>query len=352
MGDTSLGVCGLGLIGSSIARAWLERGPVVAWDPDPGAVRLADSLGVRTTTSLAELAEADIVVLAAPTAENSRLLGELIGSDRQPVTMDVGSAKSGIVQVWRDRNPDYPFVATHPMAGSELAGFQSGHSGLFVDAAWPVVVDEATDGQALVTALQVVLALGAWPVPVSAQEHDSAVAEISHLPHLLAGALGQTTAVSPTRALALRLAAGSYRDVSRVSASPPKRTAEFIMANRNEAAARARSAAASLLEAADMLADGEQGRLVEWLEKGRDLREDFEACGNQETWQVLGGSARDVRRELLRQRDTGDRVLAIGPAQAQAAAQAEERWDMTLAGALLPTDDPGDSQDRGVEDVG
>jgi prephenate dehydrogenase len=331
MTGTSLGICGLGLIGSSIARAWLAKGPVWALDPDPQALRLAESVGVRPASSLAEIAQADLVVLAAPTAMNTALLTDLMAGELRPTTMDVGSAKELIVKTWRQQDQTFPFVATHPMAGSELAGFEAGNSQLFADATWPLIVDEATDAKALSSVLSVILALGAWPIPVSGSTHDRIVAEISHLPHLLAGALGQFVAQSDATALAVRLAAGSFRDVSRVSASPPQRTAEFISANRTEAAARARSAAQVLLEAADLLSGQDELGLREWLSVGNRIRTDYETRGQQTHWQVSGMTDSDVKAALLRQLDSGNRVIEFMADPGG--------WHMTLAG--LPEFDNG-----------
>lgn len=311
MNTVSLGVCGLGLIGSSIARAWVGRGPVTALDPDPQALSQAATVGVRPVDTLAEISEADLVVLAAPTSANIGLLKELMGGRRQPVTMDAGSVKTPIIEAWRREDANYPFVATHPMAGSELSGFAAGHASLFDDAAWPVVAADDTDPQALMLVLSVVLDLGAWPIPVSESAHDLAVAEISHLPHLLAGVLGQVTAQSDVEELSVRLAAGSFRDVSRVSGSPPRRTSEFISANGTNAAAVALTAAKSLERAAELLINDDESGLAEWLSVGERVRAGFEARGDQTTWSVPGLSDKAAKAALVDERDSGTRLVAL-----------------------------------------
>ena len=311
MKPVSLGVCGLGLIGSSIARAWVGRGPVMAMDPDPQASGRAADVGVSPVDSLAELCEADLVVLAAPTAANIGLLNELMSSEHRPATMDAGSVKTPILKAWRQRDAHYPFVATHPMAGSELSGFEAGHASLFDDASWPVIVADDTDARTLMLVVNVVLELGAWPIPVSESAHDRAVAEISHLPHLLAGALGQVTARSGNEELAVRLAAGSFRDVSRVSGSPPRRTAEFISANRANAAASARMAARSLERAADLLIQEDESGLAQWLSVGGQVRTDFVTRGDQPTWSVSGLSDDAAKATLVGARDSGSRLVDV-----------------------------------------
>ncbi len=311
MTTTSLGICGLGLIGSSIARAWVGRGPVMALDPDPEALNQAAAAGVRSAESLADLCDADLVVLAAPTAVNIELLHELMSSQRRPATMDAGSVKTPILMAWRQTDANYPFVGTHPMAGSELSGFEAGHASLFDDASWPVVVADDTDARALMLTIDVILKLGAWPIPVSESAHDRAVAEISHLPHLLAGALGQVTAQSDNEELSILLAAGSFRDVSRVSGSPSRRTAEFISANRVNAAASARMAAKSLERAADLLISEDESGLAQWLAVGERVRAGFVTRGNQRTWSMPALSDDAAKEALVDLRDTGARLLDV-----------------------------------------
>lgn len=311
MTPKSLGICGLGLIGSSIARAWVGHGPVMALDPDPEALSQAAAAGVRSAESMTELCEADLVVLAAPTAANIELLHELMSGEHRPATMDAGSVKTPILMAWRRRDANYPFVGTHPMAGSELSGFEAGHASLFDDAAWPVVVADDTDARTLMLTIGVIRELGAWPIPVSESAHDRAVAEISHLPHLLAGALGQVTAQSDNEELSVLLAAGSFRDVSRVSGSPSRRTAEFISANRVNAAASARMAAKSLERAADLLINEDEAGLAQWLSVGERVRAGFVTRSNQRTWSMPALSDDAAKEALVDLRDTGTRLLDV-----------------------------------------
>ena len=323
MNGTSLGICGLGLIGSSIGRNWLDRGPVLAFDPEAEALSAAKATGFATTSSLEEIAQTDLVVLAAPTSVNVSLLAELMAGPARPITMDAGSAKGAILHEWQTSDPSYPFIGTHPMAGSERAGFASGDAALFDDAAWPVVVADDTDPAALVVVLELIRGLGAWPIPVDADEHDRAVAAISHLPHLLTGALGQVVADSDVRGLAVRLAAGSFRDLSRISGSPSLRTAEFIAANRAQAARQAREAAADLEMAAGLLESDDEVALGAWLEPGHAVRAEYEARGTQDrvTAELLDAEA--VKSVLVEHRNTGDRVTRL--------VHSGSGWDLELA---------------------
>lgn len=304
-----VGVAGLGLIGSSVARGLLATHTVRGYDPDQTAREAAGQWGVEPVESAPDLAACDVVVLAAPTGANVDLLMTLMDGTPVP-TVDLGSVKGPIVAVWQ-RHPSFPFVGTHPMAGSERAGCQASSPDLFRGSRWPVVVEPDTDPAALRLALDLIIELGAEAVPMSAARHDQAVAAVSHLPHLQAGALGNVVAADSDPALLALLAAGSFRDATRVSASPPDRTGEFVMANAAAAAAAARNAAAELVVAADTLERGDIGALTDWLQTAQVVAAETTAQDRQE----LAVSGDDGLRELaLAERDSGLRILAVGPA--------------------------------------
>lgn len=306
----TVGICGLGLIGSSAVRGLAGFHHLVGVDPDPAAVVTIRGLGVRTVESWQDLAQCDVVLLTAPTAVNQEILAHLMNESgaRPQAVADLGSVKVPIDRLARSR-PDYPFVGTHPMAGSERSGAESGTPDLFRGSAWPVIVHADTDPRALGLVLDLVLLLGGRPLPMSADCHDRVVALASHLPHLLSGVLGAVLRDSGDADLAIGLAAGSFRDVSRVGGSPPGRTAEFVSENARLAADVARSASAALAEAADLL--GDRAALQRWLGPAHDLRTSFESrsTGAADTVGPLDDAG--LRDLMVEQRDTGTRVLAM-----------------------------------------
>ncbi|MCH9720001.1 MAG: prephenate dehydrogenase/arogenate dehydrogenase family protein [Actinomycetia bacterium] len=300
-----VGIIGLGLVGSSVARGLQPQVEVVGVDPDPDTMAAAETAGISVVAEVSQLSDCDAILLAAPTGTNSQLLQDEIASGISRPVVDLGSVKHPIQQAWLAADPNFPFVGTHPMSGSESAGFAAGSADMFADAAWPVVVHELTDPAALLTVIELITVLGGRPVPVSAGNHDAAVALVSHLPHLLAGGLGQALHGSPAQQeLALRLAGGSYRDASRVSSSPADRTAEFLVANGQVAAAAARAAAESLQQVAVALAAGEETTVADWLSPATSSRLTF-----RDRWQLheqreLVGDPVSLHRDLLRLRDT------------------------------------------------
>ena len=110
------------------------------------------------------------------------------------------------------------FVGGHPMTGTAHSGWAAGHGGLFTRAPWVVSVDDHVDPAVWSMVMTLALDCGAVVVPARSDEHDAAAAAISHLPHLLAEALAVTAAEVP---LAFALAAGSFRDGTRVAATAP-----------------------------------------------------------------------------------------------------------------------------------
>lgn len=299
-----VGIQGLGLIGSSVARSLHPHLRISGFDPDPLVREKAIAADVAVVESPEQLSDCDIVLLAAPTQVNAGLLKAEIAAGSERIVADLGSVKAPIERVWLENNPDFPFVGSHPMSGSELSGFNAGSADLFANASWPVVVHERTNPEALMATLWIIGLLRGRPVPMSAARHDAEVAQVSHLAQMLAGALGRESHDRPDDELTVRLAGGAYRDVSRMSAAPPNRTAEFLIANSSNAAQAARSAAQELLEVAEALEAGDKAEVVSWLSPAHQLRGKY--TNRWEPAQKLDvvGTAAELTKMLLDRRDT------------------------------------------------
>jgi prephenate dehydrogenase len=220
---------GLGQLGGSLAAALAAAGhPVAGWDVDPGAREAAAARGVRITRELA-----GIVVLAVPLPALASALDELTVDPGATVT-DVGSVKVPVLEVLGDAYGSR-FVGGHPMAGTERSGHAATDPGLFTGARWAVCLDPGTDLHRWLRVAEVALAVGAEVVPVTSAEHDDAVAAVSHVPHLLAAALA--TVAGQAGPLALGLAAGSFRDGTRVAGSDPAFVAAMVEGNAGPTAA-------------------------------------------------------------------------------------------------------------------
>jgi prephenate dehydrogenase len=216
-------VVGLGQLGGSLAAALLAAGREVSgWDVDPIAREAAQGRGVRISQRLT-----GVVVLAVPLPA---MPGALDGLDLDPdaTVTDLGSVKVPVVAALAGRLGDR-YVGGHPMCGTERSGPDAADPELFRGARWAVCVEPATDLARWLRVAEVALDAGAEVVPVTAAEHDDAVAAVSHVPHLLAAALA--AAAGEAGPLALSLAAGSFRDGTRVIGSDPGFVTAMVTGN-------------------------------------------------------------------------------------------------------------------------
>lgn len=246
---------GLGLIGSSIARALGRAGgawSVAAWSPTGDGPRQALRDGVvaeAATSPEAALAGAELVVLAAPPLACLELIDRLAGPwqaalDLDAVVTDVASTKQAIVdRAWR---AGLRFVGGHPMAGIERSGYEAGTAELFVDRPWVVVPPGPSDQDAIDRVTGLAEACRARPVIVGAAEHDAAVAAISHLPLVVSAALVEAMAgrdgsrPGPGWPLAAELAAGGWQGMTRLARGDAVMGAGILATNRPAVAERLR----------------------------------------------------------------------------------------------------------------
>ncbi|MGY1724462.1 prephenate dehydrogenase [Blastococcus sp. SYSU DS0533] len=218
-----VGVVGLGQLGGSLAAALAAAGrPVAGWDVDPAARDAAAARGVRITRDLS-----GVVVLAVPLPAMATALDGLAVDPDATVT-DLGSVKVPVLDAL-GRALGGRFVGGHPMCGTERSGHGATDPGLFAGARWALCLEPATELPRWLRVAEVALAVGAEVVPVTAAEHDDAVAAISHVPHLLAAALAGAAAEAGP--LALALAAGSFRDGTRVIGSDPAFVTSMVEGN-------------------------------------------------------------------------------------------------------------------------
>jgi len=218
-----VGIVGLGQLGGSLAAALVAAGrPVAGWDVDPAARDAAAARGVRITRELS-----GVVVLAVPLPDMATALDELTLAPDATVT-DLGSVKRPVFDTLSGPLGGR-FVGGHPMCGTERSGHTAVDPGLFAGARWALCLEPGTELPRWLRVAEVALAVGAEVVPVTAAEHDDAVAAISHVPHLLAAALA--AAADRAGPLALALAAGSFRDGTRVIGSDPAFVTAMVEGN-------------------------------------------------------------------------------------------------------------------------
>jgi len=265
-GRVTVGVVGLGLIGGSVARSLVARRvPVVATDPSAVTRAAASAAGIAVADDVAALAtnRPDVVVLAVPLRAMRAVAGELAATLSEnpgwdPTVTDVGSVKGAVRRAVEAAGLGDRYVGAHPMAGTERSGFEASTERLLAGARWAVTIEpagsETTDPARLEQVLRLVTgALGGTAVVLTDDVHDEAAALISHVPHVLATELLSLVAGGPVRDVALGLAAGSFRDGTRVALSDPRRTEAMVTENASWVAPALRLAARDLEALADAL---------------------------------------------------------------------------------------------------
>ena len=274
MTNTPVCVVGLGLIGGSLMRAAAGAGrEVFGYNRSMEAVAAAKVDGFDATENLEEAlrraADRDaLIVLAVPMPALPQMLDHIRNSaPRCPLT-DVTSVKGAVLAEVQRAGLVQNFVGGHPMAGTAHSGWSAGDAALFTGAAWVVSVDDHVDPQIWSQVAQLALDCRAVVVPARSDEHDAAAATISHLPHLFAETLAVIAGEVP---LAFALAAGSFRDGTRVAATAPDLVRAMCEANAEqllpalehgiELLSRAKETLAATGSAAELVETGHAARM-------------------------------------------------------------------------------------------
>ena len=238
----TLAIIGVGLIGSSIARAARAHGAVrsiVASAHSPKTRQRVVELGLadRVTETNAEAVEgADLVIVCVPVGVCGEVAKE-IGPHLKPgaTISDVGSVKGAVM---REMGPHLPkavsFVPAHPVAGTEHSGPDAGFAELF-EGRWCILTPpEGTDKQAVESLAAFWRLLGANVETMTPDHHDLVLAITSHLPHLIAYTIVGTAdeLETVTRSEVLKFSAGGFRDFTRIAASDPTMWRDIFLANK------------------------------------------------------------------------------------------------------------------------
>jgi prephenate dehydrogenase len=251
-------VVGLGLIGASVALALTEAGwNVTGVDRDDVTTAAALENGVVTGTELRT--DVELVVIATPAGSVSRLASEVLAQLSNPdvVVTDVAGVKGSIVANVADER----FLGGHPMAGSELRGLSGARADLFRGSNWVLTPTDRTSPTTYSTLHGILREIGANVVAVDAQDHDRLVAIASHVPHLLAGSLmNEASQMAEQDAVLLQLAAGGFRDMTRIAAGDPGIWPDILFENRD-----------AVVQSLEALEDRLRGLREALLDDGRDL---------------------------------------------------------------------------------
>lgn len=304
----NVAVIGMGLIGGSLLRALALAGHwVIGYDLDPstramartGAAQAPRDSRWQVAPSIADaVGKADLAVIATPLTAVSHVLDEIAGAAFTGLVTDVVSVKAPVRELVHRRLRGggmnlTGYVGGHPMAGRETAGFAAADPEMFRGCAWVLCLEPETNLADWLGLTRLVTGLGARVVPTTADDHDRVVAAVSHVPHLLAAALA-TVVTDP---LAATLAAGSFRDGTRVAGSAPELIAAMCGGN-----------AEPVLDALDLVL----GR----LDEVHDALDSDDPIGQVKAWAAPAHAARTTWPkgwgEPTQLIATSDALLALG----------------------------------------
>lgn len=278
--DCRVAVIGLGLMGASLCMDLMQGGlcrevrGVARRTQTVLEAFFAGAVDLATNDPHTGILGADIVLLATPVRTIVDLLDE-IGPHLWPgtVVMDMGSTKGEICRAMEALPAGVQPIGGHPMTGKETAGFEAAEPGLYQGATWVLSPLARTSPEALALAIELVQAVRARPVVLAPERHDRLVASISHLPFLLASALVHAVAdVGAGDPAVWELAAGGFRDTSRVAASDTRMFLDILMTNRAAVLAQLDSTAAHLAELRALLAAGDEATLRAKLSRSQQAR--------------------------------------------------------------------------------
>ncbi|MGK2869548.1 MAG: prephenate dehydrogenase [Mycobacterium sp.] len=296
--ETPVCVLGLGLIGGSMMRAATAAGRAVfGYNRSVDGVNAARFDGFDATADLDEALSraADtgaLIVLAVPMPALGAMLGRIRSVAPDCPLTDVISVKGPVLAQVETFGLRPRFVGGHPMTGTAHSGWAAGDAQLFVGTPWVISVDDDVDAGVWAQVMRLALDCRAFVVPARSDEHDAAAAAISHLPHLLAETLAVTASDVP---LAYALAAGSFRDGTRVAATAPDLVRAMCEANSEHLLAGLDRSIELLTRAREHL--GSHTSVADLVEAGHAARVRYDSFSRPDILGVTVG-APDWRAEL------------------------------------------------------
>ena len=269
----SVGVVGIGLVGGSIAKSLPEN--VSVFDADAKSLELASAAGLKVASSLHELVNTvDVLFIGVPFEAFDSVFAEVqaaAATREKPIVVTNVLSVMLPVEV---TEPNVVFIAGHPMAGTEHSGFENAVAGLFEHATWVLAptADVASEHFALLA--NTVKLLGAEIVVSEPGQHNAIVAQISHLPHVLAAAQILAIAEDEKTDSVYRLAASSFRDSTRVAATKSELTAAMVNNNRSEVLHALAKLRGSLDAFEELLQAGDDQGVVELFARAKKQRDE------------------------------------------------------------------------------
>ena len=286
-----LAIIGLGLIGSSIARAVKERLPdvmVTGHDASAEVRDIARTLGLCDAVidaAQAAVADADLVILAVPVGGMAAAAAAMApGLGKDTIISDVGSSKASVAEALAKALPGHIIIPAHPVAGTENSGPAAGFASLF-DGRWCIVTPDTAAPADAVAALTIFWeALGAKVDVMDAAHHDMVLAVTSHLPHLIAYTIVGTASEleEVTESEVIKYSAGGFRDFTRIAASDPVMWRDVFLANKDAVLATLQRFNEDLTVLQQAIRRGDADKLEDWFTRTRAIRRSIIAEGQDD----------------------------------------------------------------------
>lgn len=288
MGLKRVTIIGLGLIGGSLARALHDKlgiGDIIGVDSNCRTLELALEQGVIRSgyTSLDHsVYSSEIIFICTPVNHIVKYINELapnVGSNC--IITDTGSIKGEITR-FVEKMPNPPcFIGGHPMAGTERSGYTNSFPHLFENAYYILTPGPGTSTESVTALAEVVEGIGAIPVIMSADEHDRAAGGISHIPHIVAAALVNLVKDIDNGTGRLQmLAAGGFRDITRIASSNPAMWKSIVMSNRTQVLGLMKQFGIKLDDFISSLEKGDSEDIYDYFDEARQFRDSISDDGH------------------------------------------------------------------------
>lgn len=275
-------VVGMGLIGGSIALAIKREHQVTITgvDIDENQLKLAQSLGVIDEAShrLTEgVKDAELIILAAPVTKTEQLIDELkeLPLKKGAIVTDVGSTKSKILEKAECLlEKGVVFIGGHPMAGSHKSGVQAARTHLFENAFYVLSPPPSINVNKVIQLQNWLKGTKANFVEMSPEQHDKLAGLISHLPHIVAASLvQQVRGVEKEDELVSRLAAGGFRDITRIASANPVMWRDILLHNKDTILELLRHFKKELSDMEDMLLNEQENSIYDYFATAKSFRD-------------------------------------------------------------------------------
>lgn len=276
-----IGIIGLGLIGGALAKTIRRIHPqisILACDTNPESLKLASQEHVITrgfSEITDEFARCRYLFLCAPVQKNEEYLEKLapfLGEGC--ILSDAGSVKSSIHADIRARGLSHWFIGGHPMAGSEKSGFANATPYLFENAYFIITHDELVHPRLVAEYRSFLESLGCIPIVMSPQKHDFSTAAVSHLPHVLASCLVNLVRQLDDEEESMKsIAAGGFKDITRIASSSPVMWQEICCANREQLLLLIDAFIKSLSQMKEDIAKEAQSQILDFFRQAKDYRD-------------------------------------------------------------------------------